>query len=390
MFLFKCGSRNAFNNLMGEGNFLRNYRKLFGLRLPLADTFAGVLCQLEETELEALKDMMVYRLLQKRVLDRWRYNRKFLVAIDGSGIASYKEKHCDQCTKKTYNKGSKKKKEKVVYFHNVLEAKLVTGNGFSISLCTVWIENPEGEYDKQDCERKAFKRLAKKLKKHFPRTALCICADGLYPYKGFFDICQDNNWDYIATLKEKSLKGLWKNIRTTNRECHVNSFEEHSKAIRQKIQWIAKVGFNGHIHNWIQIKEQQTDSQDKQVNLKFVYLTNLKTVHGTVIDVCSCGRLRWKIEKQGFDQQKNHGYNICHKYCRKSYRGMKNFYQCCQIAHIINQLVELSKGFKSRLTGKKTIKHLWTCMNAFMMMGNFNEQEVNRVLAHKTQLQYIE
>ena len=58
----------------------------------------------------------------------------------------------------------------------MLEAKLVFTNGFSISLGTQWIENPK-EYDKQDCELKAFKRLAVKLKKWFPRLPICILAD---------------------------------------------------------------------------------------------------------------------------------------------------------------------------------------------------------------------
>jgi hypothetical protein len=53
----------------------------------------------------------------------------------------------------------------VTCYHYVLEAKLVTRNGLCLSLASEWIENPEGNYRKQDCERKAFLRLASKLKK---------------------------------------------------------------------------------------------------------------------------------------------------------------------------------------------------------------------------------
>ena len=49
----------------------------------------------------------------------------------------------------------------------VMEARLVTYNGFSISLATEWIENPEdGDYDKPDCERKAFFSI--KIEKSIP------------------------------------------------------------------------------------------------------------------------------------------------------------------------------------------------------------------------------
>ena len=78
------------------------------------------------------------------------------------------------------------KNGKTTYFHSVLEARLVTPNGFSISIATEWIENPEGgEYDKQDCEGKGFTRLAAKLKAVYPRMPIVILADGRYPYEGF-------------------------------------------------------------------------------------------------------------------------------------------------------------------------------------------------------------
>lgn len=387
LFIFKCGSRNVYNNLLAHKKFRKNFKKLFRLNLPGPDTVAIVLKKIKEEDLEAIKHKMVHVLLEKRVFDKWRYTGKLLIAIDGSGIVSYDKKHCDYCLHKTYNKG--KKNEKTVYYHNVLEAKLVTANGFSISIETVWIENDGKEYNKQDCEMKAFTRLAKKIKEHYPRTNICLCADGLYPNNTFFDICKGNKWDYIVALKDKSLKNLWKTIKSKNRELLLNSFNEHQKTIGQEIQWINNEHFNGHTHQWVQINETQTNSKGKTKKVKLAYLTNLPVGHDTAIGVCNSGRLRWKIEKQGFDQQKNHGYKICHKYCRNSYTGMKNYYQCCQIAHMINQLVELEKNFEAQYTpGKVTIKHLWFCLLAFMIMGHVSISQVNNLMVKETQIQY--
>jgi hypothetical protein len=51
----------------------------------------------------------------------------------------------------------------------LLEAKLCCANGFSISLSSVWLDSSENiNDDKQDCELKAFKRLAVKLKQEYP------------------------------------------------------------------------------------------------------------------------------------------------------------------------------------------------------------------------------
>ena len=139
-----------------------------------------------------------------------RLKGKYRIAVDATGIATYNYKHCEDCTH------TESKNGKMTYYHKVLEAKLITPNGFSISICTVFIDNKDtnnGIYDKQGCEKKAFKKLAEKLKKNFPRLPICLCADGLYPNNPFFNICLDYGWDYIVTLKDGSLKGLWNKIR---------------------------------------------------------------------------------------------------------------------------------------------------------------------------------
>jgi len=161
MFLFKSGSRNEYNALREDLQFQKNYQKLFKLPMPHGDSVNNVIMLLDETQLEHLKQKMVQVLLERKIFHKSRYRNKwFRVAVDGSGLVSYRYKHSPQCLHKTSKKG------KTSYFYVVLEARLVTPNGFSISLATEWIENPEDEnYDKQDCERKAFKRLAAKLKK---------------------------------------------------------------------------------------------------------------------------------------------------------------------------------------------------------------------------------
>ncbi|GHU84776.1 hypothetical protein FACS189415_8150 [Bacteroidia bacterium] len=111
-------------------------------------------------------------------------NKYYMIAVDATGVMSFDHKHCDQCLTRTSSGG------KITYYHYVLEAKLVTRDGLCLSLASEWIENPAGDYIKQDCERKAFLRLAAKLKKQYPRLPICILADGLYPYEGAFGICE--------------------------------------------------------------------------------------------------------------------------------------------------------------------------------------------------------
>ena len=147
LFIFKEGSRNAFNNDRAEGNFKGNFKKIFNMKLPHMDTVDSVYRKLEEENgLEKIKTQMVKTLLSRKTLHKFRFLKKyFLVAVDGTGVCSYNERHCEHCLTQTSTKTGK-----IKYFHNVLEAKIVCGNGFSISVATEWIENPEGDFDKQD------------------------------------------------------------------------------------------------------------------------------------------------------------------------------------------------------------------------------------------------
>ncbi|MDA3867490.1 MAG: hypothetical protein PF489_12190 [Salinivirgaceae bacterium] len=93
---------------------------------------------------------------------------------------------------------------------------MVTSSGLAISLASEFIENlHRSDYEKQDCEQKAFGRLAVKIKKYFPRLPICILADGLYPNKTVFSICRGYNWGFIITLKDGNLKAHKKNGRYT-------------------------------------------------------------------------------------------------------------------------------------------------------------------------------
>jgi hypothetical protein len=186
LFVFRQGSRNALNNKRAEKKFKRHYERWFKLRLPHLDTVHRVRCRLPDTELEQLKHPLVRTLLEKQVLHKYRlFKQWFVVAVDGTGVMSFSEPHCEHCLHRTSKKG------KTTYFHPVLEAQLITTSGLAISLATEWIANPTGDYDQQDCERQAFVRLAAQLQQQYPRLPLCLTADGLYPYQGFFDICRD-------------------------------------------------------------------------------------------------------------------------------------------------------------------------------------------------------
>ncbi len=376
LFLFKQGSRNSFNNNRADKDFVSNYEKLFGMRLPHQDTINDLFRKLNPKELENFKTSMIRELIEKKVLHQWRLLGKyFVVAIDGTGVNSYSERHCEKCLTRTSKSG------KQTWFHNVLEAKLVLPSGLSLSLATEWIENDSPEYDKQDCELKAFDRLSVKLKKSFPRLPISIVGDGLYPNKTVFEICEKNNWEYIITLKDGNLPSVWKEVESLlplqkENKLDVRTIKEKQENLTT-YRWATEINYKVHILNWIKTEED---------NKKYIFVTSLSVNKKTVAQINFFGRLRWKIKNEGFNDQKNGGYELKHKYSEVSLNATKNYYQALQIAHIINQLVVLGQKLKSYLKKKITIKHLWTELLSFLKYGSLDGDYIKQLLETRIQI----
>ena len=70
---------------------------------------------------------------------------------------------------------------------------------------------------------------------------------------------------------------------------------------------------------------------------EFQWITNIELTRKNLEEMIEAGRGRWKIENEGFNNQKNGIYEIEHLNSRNS-NAMKNHYLITQIADIIMQL----------------------------------------------------
>ena len=154
--------------------------------LPHGVTINEFLERLEPSELEEIQADIVYKMIRRKTFDDAKVLGKWLVLVDGSELDEGNTKKNDNYLSRCYNKG--KETEFTKYHRSVLEAKIYFGNNLVCSIATEPIEN-SAEYNekklseeeiKQDCESKAFVRLASKIKNRFPRLPICIVADGLY------------------------------------------------------------------------------------------------------------------------------------------------------------------------------------------------------------------
>ena len=165
-------------------------------------------------------------------------------------IYKFEKRHCPHGLTKTYNKGTKD--EKTVYFHYVLECKLVVGE-MAISLASEFIENPEKDFEKQDCELKAFYRLEKKVKEEHPRSPICTLVDGEYACQQVLEICGKNKWEYIIRFKAGSIPTVGEEYeRLKNYDKNI-TIEENGKIYR----YVNDIEYKDYKVNVIEMEEPQ-------------------------------------------------------------------------------------------------------------------------------------
>ena len=339
MFLFHCGSRNQLESERLTVAFYENLLALSGTDEEQVATVEAMNYFMEimnpDGGLELLPGDMVNRLIRSKALDRYRNsNGEFMIAMDGVHLFTRKGEHPNS-VRKTING------EKCSYYY-ALEAKLVTRDGMGLSLATVFVETEE-EYDKEDCELKAFYRLEKILKKRFPKLPMCILLDSLYSNRNVLRICEKNNWGYFITLKEGSIPSVHREAMRQIQDCHGQSVDHSPETgVYQHVSWALNIKYKGTHFHVLVCRETKITENGIEVN-NFVWLTDARPNKNNAAQLAKEARCRWVVEEM-FNIQKNGGYELEHNYGTVGF-AMKNYYYLLQVAHMLHQLMVRSDLF---------------------------------------------
>jgi len=292
------------------------------------DALNDYLCQLPPSAVEAIPPRMVGRLIRMRALDYARFFGLYLVVIDATGIRSSRRRHCPYCLTQTHNGTT-------TYYHLVLEAKLITPEGMVFSIGSEFIENLDPKATRQDCELAALPRLATKIKERFPRLPICLLLDGLYANQNVFNLCEQYHWHWMITFKQGRLPTAFREFWTLKALCQENTLETHVENRYQRLTWVSDLEHEGCRFTAFDCLTYNDDQEPTY----FAWITDLPvTAHRVVKLANHGGRKRWTIENQGFNNQKNQGYELEHAYSDNN-DAIKNYYLILQIAHTILQLL---------------------------------------------------
>jgi hypothetical protein len=338
MFLFRLGARRQVHWLLHSRQAVDKYRQLFGVQtLPHGDTLNHLYSKLDPEQVGEVVSSLTETLIRKKILYPYRLlDKYFVVVLDATGMLTFDQRHCQHCLKS--KSGSRE-----IFYHQVLEAKIVTRNGFVFSLMSEFIENSDSNVSKQDSELKAFYRLAPRLKKRFPRLPICLVGDALYAGGPVFSICNQFGWKFLITFKQTDMPAVNEEFeRLSKLQAENKATFQTGKTLQvtQKFRWVSHIlhtddSNTDHLLNALECLEEKPGR-----TTKFRWITNFSISAKNFLEIANNGgRFRWKIENEGFNVQKNGGFGLEHAYS-KSTVSLKVFYYLLQIAHLWAQLLE--------------------------------------------------
>jgi hypothetical protein len=312
---------------------------------PVHDTLDYFLGGIDPSAWAQLRTWMIRRLLRMRLIDPARLCGRVVVPIDGTGHLAFRQPHCPHCLVQQHAHGT-------AYLHQVLEAKLLGPDGLTLSMGSVFIENPAAPGSaeapsKQDCELAAFSRLAPQLKQHFPQTRICLAGDSLFACGRVLQAARDHRWSYVLTFEPGRMPRLWEEFQQLLAMCPEQRLEHVTpEGVRQVYRWVEGLSYEDDEHRlWTFNAILCQETVDGVVHT-FAWITDLPVRANTVLEIATKGgRPRWQIENQGFNRQKNGGFNLEHVYSSDPDK-LKAYYYLLQIAHIIVQLLEQGRELR--------------------------------------------
>jgi hypothetical protein len=396
-FVFQKSSRREANEELTNPVFLENMRLFFPdlESLPHHDTVNRFLCMIDINQLQGILVGLIKDFIRSKKFQNYLIDKCVPMAIDGTQKHTYDFLWSEECLERTRN-------EKTQYYCYTLEASLVFQNGIIVPVITEFLDFMQGDElrNKQDCEVKAFKRLAEKIKTYFPRLKVIVLIDGIYANGPVIEICRRYGWQFMIVLKDDSLPSVWEEFNALkNFDDNRNNRHTHKWGNRrQRFIWVNDICYmyeqmrkEETVHVVVCEEEWEEVGENAQIitqHKKFAWISSEPLNRWNLHQRCNLGgRSRWVIENGGFLVEKRHGYQYEHAFSF-NWNAMKGFHVLMRIGHLINVLAQYSNLLRS-LCIKKGLRAFIKFMDETFRSVRLNLEWIRKALEENYQVRYF-
>lgn len=204
---------------------------------------------------------------------------------------------------------------------------------------------------KQDCELKAFHRMAARLKKAFPRLPVTLLLDGLYANGPVIALCRKNRWEFMIVLQNGSLPSVWKEANALQKLHPDQTFTRMWKGRHQTFWFTNDIeyvyGMNSRLKQIVHVvvceetwEEVNADAHVVTQTSRHAWLSS-EPLHERNLHVrCNeMARSRWGLENDIL-QEKRQGYQYEHVFAY-DWNAMRGYHYLMHLAHLMNEIVGL-------------------------------------------------
>ena len=349
-FVLQMSSRREANREMTRPQFKENLKLLFPQLedLPHNDSLMRLLARIEVSEIESATVALVRKLIRNKKFARYLVDGRYPIAIDGTQKAVRNPLWGEQWLEREIKSGDESQMQ---YYVLVLEASLAFSNGITVPLMSEFSNYAVGDTntEKQDCEQKAFKRLAKRLKAEFGHLPIMLLLDGLYPNGPMMELCRKNKWDFMMVLQDSSLKSVWEEYNGLKQLEVNNTHKTKWGNRRQRFKWVNGIeydydtkAFKKQIVHLVVCKEgwqeiAKGSAETVTIQSRHAWISSQPLDKANVHQRCNlAARHRWGIES-GFLVEKRQGYQYEHLFSY-NWNAMKGYHYLMRLGHLINIL----------------------------------------------------
>lgn len=371
IFLSHTTSRRAANREVGGSKIAGLMQGLLPefASTPHADTLARLLKGIDEDILESRYGELVKGFVKS---DKFREMNPGRILVAADGTQKFSRRYCWDGRALSSNAGDPDKER---YYAYALESVLIMDNGMVLPLLTEPLENGErmDGNGKQDCETKAFQRLAARIMKVLGKGSVTIVLDGLYATGPMMSICRNYGWEFMITLKRECLKSVWEDYDGLRKIEAENALNAQWGDRNQAYRWSNDITYTyGKNHkklmlNVVTCTETWNEANSRKGGVttvkrtEYAWLSSSRISAKNVFVLCTkIARNRWRIENH-FLVLKHQGYSYTHCFSL-NWGALKGFHSLAKFANFINTFIAYSEIMADAVVAEGlngTVKKVW-------------------------------